>query len=438
MHWKSGGGDTMLKHIAQDIAVAASNIIGYSVLITGKDSIVLGATNSERIGTLHEASVEVIRTGRQAVHDEATAAALRGTRPGTTMPIVIGDEVVGTIGISGDPEDVARYGLLIKMMAGVFLRDRLEVDSARMREERRQNLLREIVTFDERRDNADGLLNRGQLLGYDLTLARTAVLIRLEEPEGSAEGTAYTLAAVVGSADYRIIKEAYPDPQDIAVIWRSCHYLVFTCAGERIGEHRHSSGERIGENRYGPGNGGRQNRPFGTGLQDDGKRAQIRESLRSKNQKLISRLEGNGRRIAVGIGNPAFGAAAMRKSYQEADQALYIAGNRGESCCVCSDDIFIEKLVMGLPEDVYRDFYDEKLGRILAEKNSGELMDLIVCWCESKFNFAQTARLLNVHKNTLDYRFKRAGCILGADLQNFRDALALYIVVMIYRMKGTK
>lgn len=45
----------MLKHIAQDIAVAASNIIGYSVLITGKDSIVMGATNPERVGTLYEA-----------------------------------------------------------------------------------------------------------------------------------------------------------------------------------------------------------------------------------------------------------------------------------------------------------------------------------------------------------------------------------------------
>lgn len=78
----------------------------------------------------------------------------------------------------------------------------------------------------------------------------------------------------------------------------------------------------------------------------------------------------------------------------------------------------------------------EKIGIILGEKNSQEMMDLIVHWCESKFNFAQTARLLNIHKNTLDYRFKKINSILEVDLQSFNDALAMYMVVTIYRMKG--
>ena len=62
----------MLKYVAEEIASVATNITGYAIIITDDKGIVIGADseNIQRLGELHEASIEVIATGRQRKHTE--------------------------------------------------------------------------------------------------------------------------------------------------------------------------------------------------------------------------------------------------------------------------------------------------------------------------------------------------------------------------------
>ncbi|MGI3202088.1 sugar diacid recognition domain-containing protein [Streptomyces sp. GLT-R25] len=48
--------------LAQEIAGDTSAVIGFNVLITDADGMVIGSGDTHRVGTFHEASVEVIRT----------------------------------------------------------------------------------------------------------------------------------------------------------------------------------------------------------------------------------------------------------------------------------------------------------------------------------------------------------------------------------------
>ena len=80
-----------------------SEISGFNVVITGQDGIIIGSGDPRRIGTFHEASVEVARTQRPAAHDAAAARLLSGVRPGITLPIMLDDEAIGTVGITGSP-----------------------------------------------------------------------------------------------------------------------------------------------------------------------------------------------------------------------------------------------------------------------------------------------------------------------------------------------
>src|SRR5437773_9871622 len=94
--------------LAQEIAGETSGIIGFNVLITDRDGTVIGSGDTGRVGTFHEASVEVMRTRQPATHSAAQARRLRGVRPGITLPIVLNGSALGTVGLTGSPSQVRR------------------------------------------------------------------------------------------------------------------------------------------------------------------------------------------------------------------------------------------------------------------------------------------------------------------------------------------
>ena len=75
--------------LAQQIARDTSDVIGYNVLITDDAGVVIGSGDTSRIGSFHEASVEVLRSRQAAWHTAAEAQELRGVKPGMTLPILI-------------------------------------------------------------------------------------------------------------------------------------------------------------------------------------------------------------------------------------------------------------------------------------------------------------------------------------------------------------
>ncbi len=90
--------------LAQQIANEITDVIGHNVLITDESGIVMGSGDESRVGQFHEASVEVVRSRRTTAHSSEDVRDLVGTLPGVTIPLVIDDKVVGTIGLSGSPE----------------------------------------------------------------------------------------------------------------------------------------------------------------------------------------------------------------------------------------------------------------------------------------------------------------------------------------------
>lgn len=134
--------------LAQEIAGSTTDIIGFNVLITDREGMVIGSGDRGRVGTFHEASVEVIRSQRAATHSATQARALRGVRPGITLPIVLGETSLGTVGITGSPGQVRRFGLVVQRQTEILLQESLLLRSRLLRERALEDLVRDIAHFD--------------------------------------------------------------------------------------------------------------------------------------------------------------------------------------------------------------------------------------------------------------------------------------------------
>ena len=170
----------MTPELAAEIADETTRILGHNVLITDENAEVIGSGDVSRVGTIHEASVAVVKSGVAASHNAEEAAALVGVRPGITMPIVLDGAVIGTVGITGSPAQVVRLGRLVQRQTEILLRESMFQRTRLLRENRLTQLVRDIVEFDPRILDEQIIRATGVELGYDLGQQRVAVLFEVQ------------------------------------------------------------------------------------------------------------------------------------------------------------------------------------------------------------------------------------------------------------------
>ena len=393
----------MLKYVAEEIASTTMRVTGYPIIITDENGIIIGADkeNIQRLNELHEASLEVMMSGRQKKHGPEDCLKLKGTYPGITMPIAIHDEVVGSIGIKGDSEEVEKYGMLVKMVAEIMLKDRIEAESAHIRHSNLQMLATMIITYNGDETAKAAIINQGRLLGFNLTKPRIPIIVskRKSAEEGDAARDMYSTKV------YRAIKRQFHDRQDIIVVIDAAYekYLIFAALEREIGK-----------------------------LTD--------EVLTAKCKGMQNEiLESEKELIHIALSKASTSIPELKASYERAEMLLdtTLSGSTDKSI-VRIIDVPLERMIMEAAEYYKGKSLERRIKGILNDKNAELYEELIIAWCESMFNFAETARRLGIHKNTLTYRFDKVKENCGIDLHDFKSTISIYLCLRICRLKRKK
>lgn len=163
--------------LAQEIAAETSRIIGFNVLVTDSAGVVIGSGDIDRVGSVHEASIDVMRTRRAAEHSAEQARALHGVKPGMTLPIVLDGEALGTVGITGAPARIRRFGLLVQRHTEILVREAILLRSRLVRDRAIADFLRDIALFDDDTVTGAALAQRAAELGIDLDKPRVVIVV---------------------------------------------------------------------------------------------------------------------------------------------------------------------------------------------------------------------------------------------------------------------
>jgi carbohydrate diacid regulator len=373
--------------LAQEIAGETSAIIGLNIIITDADGIVIGSGDRSRVGTFHEASLEVIRTQRSASHNDEEAAALVGVRPGMTLPIVHRGVGVGTVGITGKPERIRRFGQVVKRQTEILLDEAVLLRSRMTRERVLETLLRDLLNYDA--DHLEDITLRARDFGFDLSLPRRVVLLEVAGAEEPAESP-------VSSSPLRLVREVFHNAQDISAALSSVTYIV-------LRRHQVDS-ETVS-----------------------------REDL----VELASRIRAQvGRRARIGIGGVARTVEEIAASYAEARTALRVGASTGAASPYDIDDLRVEQLVSAVPGRMRSRITADVVGSLRATGDWPTTRATVIAWVESGFVLVDAARALNVHRNTLVYRLRRIATETGWPTTDRRQWLALYLACVADGLPG--
>lgn len=95
------------EEMAQDLVQATSRLIGNRIInIMDTDGMIIASTQKQRVGTVHEGACEAIRTRRAVAIQKSDVSRYAGAREGYNIPVFSGRRILAVVGIFGDPDEV--------------------------------------------------------------------------------------------------------------------------------------------------------------------------------------------------------------------------------------------------------------------------------------------------------------------------------------------
>ncbi|WP_320793911.1 CdaR family transcriptional regulator [Pyramidobacter sp.] len=406
---------SLVQKYAQEIASSTAAVIGHNIIITDVDGRIVGASQSERIGQLHEASLEVARTGTASETTREQARQFRGTLPGVTFPIQnLNRRTVGTMALTGAPDEVRPFGLIVKKQIEILLRERELYVYSSSRESILQDLIHDLETFVPGVGNETMLQSRAIELGYDPSLfyipivvdlyqfGRYALEVRRECRDGEVEMRILNIKKAV-LAEMRGI---FSHPRTVSSISGNNRFV--TLHAVKDADHADPQHEKAALAQV-------------VGL----------------SQSLLDRLEDYGLKAAIGIGSPAHSVAALSFSCQEARKALMLGKKFKQRPGVyCIADFRMEDVISTIDAPVRIRFIKALTGNLRGKSDWPELEKTIRAWCESGFSLVETARRLHIHRNTLIYRLEKIKRLTGEDIHSFRACFNFYFALLLGQYSG--
>lgn len=124
--------------LAQQIVDSVKTIVDKNINFIDRKGIIIASTDLNRVGDFHEAGYQAVRLAEvRSVEDDES---FKGSRKGVNYPIYYQSQVVAVIGISGEPEEVSKYGFLVSKITEVFIKEQA-LEMAEMQRDLRINRL---------------------------------------------------------------------------------------------------------------------------------------------------------------------------------------------------------------------------------------------------------------------------------------------------------
>lgn len=131
------------KDLAQEIVENLRDTINQDINFMNDQGIIIASTDSERIGSFHGASLNCIK--KRQIITISFDGEYEGAKKGINLPVNFNNDVIGVIGISGDLEEVEKYGTIIKKMTEILLKEEWIKENQTIEREDKRNLIESLI-----------------------------------------------------------------------------------------------------------------------------------------------------------------------------------------------------------------------------------------------------------------------------------------------------
>ena len=383
--------------IVQSFITMLEEALPYKVTITDINGYIIGSSDHSRLNKFHPSAYEIL-CGRQPIEtlDLETDSYINLPKDvllGYGEKILYEGECLGIIGLVGSPEEMKQSIKTAQLMLHLLLdRKRGRDELTLIAQDKNAFLLRLLrgQCGSER-----WTTERANTYGFSLGMPRCAVMIRTDLNH-YRDMRPLELSTIRQNIS-QTVRAIFSSQEDMIYEYDHGEIIVLTAAdGHRERQRRN----RITE------------------------KAASRLCLELKKQYDVP--------VVVGIGEEF---ESYRDYYHSVEQSRKAAeiGARTET----NDGVYhyakmrLGRIVAGFSQEI-RPILEKDILNKLQENDDGDLIETLRVYFEMNGSVAETAQKLFLHRNTLQYRFRRIREITGFDIHNIDDLVQLRLAILQY------
>ncbi|APH05798.1 CdaR family transcriptional regulator [Bacillus weihaiensis] len=135
----------LTKEIAQTIVNETSNKLNRNINIMNDTGIIIASTDPKRISDIHEGAQEVVKTRQPLTISADNKHGWRGSHQGINLPIEFQEEIVGVIGITGNPEEVKDFAGIVKMITELMIKQKFIANQLEWQQRTKEMIIEELL-----------------------------------------------------------------------------------------------------------------------------------------------------------------------------------------------------------------------------------------------------------------------------------------------------
>jgi carbohydrate diacid regulator len=161
--------------LAQRIVDSVAGLVHCNVNVMNAAGIIIGTAQPDRRGAIHKGAQDVMESGGAVEIYPGDTPLFPGTREGVNLPLALDGQIIGAIGVTGNPDAVRGIARLTKMITELILeRELLQQETmtrVRLSEQLTELLLWSAPPVDRRR-----VLRAAKALRLDMDLTRAVAV----------------------------------------------------------------------------------------------------------------------------------------------------------------------------------------------------------------------------------------------------------------------
>ena len=384
--------------LAKSIVDKTTSLLGIMVNIMDAKGYVIASGNTDRIGTYHSGAARVIASGKPMTISAEQARSMEGVAPGITLPIIFRDQIIGAVGMTGDPKVVEKYGELVRLTTELMVEQASIKEELYLEQRAKESLLVDLCTGTWNEDKK-AFMRRAELLGYDFR-GRYLVMAAQLHSKLNSQTAALQFQKIKDNIEGKLSECNLHGRRIITCVangWLSVLYPLKMC-------------QELIE----------------------------RETLGKIAQRVYEMVTAETDICAtLGIGGVSEDWQQIHIYYCKAGSALTLAAKyHPESRIAFFNEYITEFTLEHIPMGTRNDYYMSILNGLLACKKEQCALSLntMQVYFDNDMNSQKTAEALFVHRNTLNMRLKRIREITGYSPHLFRDAFQLKLATMLLQM----
>ncbi|WP_050615109.1 CdaR family transcriptional regulator [Bacillus testis] len=358
------------KSLAKRIVSEVQKLFDEEIIIANTEGLIIASTEDKRIGSFHEGAFLCAQEKKKKVIGQEDEKWLKGVKAGLNLPVFFLKDVIGVIGITGEPHKFLPYGELLRKMTELLIQESYYSEQvqwrARMLESFVYDWMQPAVSLEQ-------LKERAKVLDVNLASDRQIILVQVIKPTDYLFQSLWQLT--------HLWNDAYKE--DILVPWGNDRLLLLHSV--------HANKEDIYQ------------------------KAQQLQTYINDIWQVSSSL---------GIGR-AVSSRNLSAGYNQAEKALKAANPNKQ--IVCEEDLRIELCLGDIHPSTREDFTRRILQQAITEP---ELLITVRAYYKNNMSVKKTAEDLHIHINTLHYRIKKFEQMTGLNLKQIEDLTNGYLALL--------